>query len=65
MIDFPIVDTHLHVWDPGYLRYPWLSDIPMLNKPHLLDEYNRATASVQIEKMVFLRSFPKVTHMTG
>lgn len=55
MIDFPIVDTHLHVWDPGYLRYPWLDEIPMLNKPHLLADYNRATGPVQVEKMVFLQ----------
>ena len=55
MINFPIVDTHLHVWDPGYLRYPWLADIPLLNRPHLLDDYNRATGPLQIEKMVFLQ----------
>ncbi|HRW09067.1 MAG TPA: amidohydrolase family protein [Caldilineaceae bacterium] len=55
MINFPIVDTHLHVWDPGYLRYPWLDEIPLLNKPHLLEDYNRATGPVQVEKMVFLQ----------
>jgi L-fuconolactonase len=55
MINFPIVDTHLHLWDPGYLRYPWLDEIPMLNRPHLLDDYDRATGPVQVEKMVFLQ----------
>lgn len=55
MINFPIVDTHLHLWDPGYLRYPWLDEIPLLNRPHLLDDYNRATGPLQVEKMVFLQ----------
>ena len=55
MLDFPIIDTHLHLWDPGYLRYPWLDDIPMLNKPHLLADYNHATGPIQVEKMVFLQ----------
>jgi L-fuconolactonase len=55
MIDFPIVDTHLHLWDPGYLRYPWLDEIPLLNKPYLLEEYRRHCGPVQVEQMVFLQ----------
>jgi L-fuconolactonase len=55
MPDFPIVDTHLHLWNPGQFRYPWLDDIPLLNKPYLLEDYNRATGPVQVEKMVFLQ----------
>ena len=55
MIDFPIVDTHLHLWDPTYLRYPWLDDNPLLNKPYLLSDYNRHCGPVQVEKMVFLQ----------
>jgi L-fuconolactonase len=27
-----IVDAHLHVWDPGRLDYPWLGDVPALNR---------------------------------
>lgn len=55
MLDFAIVDTHLHVWDPQRLRYPWLDNIPLLNRPYLLEDYNAATAPVQVEKMVFLQ----------
>lgn len=55
MIDFPIIDTHLHLWDPAYLRYPWLDGNPILNKPYLLDDYNRHCGPVQVEKMVFLQ----------
>jgi L-fuconolactonase len=55
MPDFPIVDTHLHVWDTNRLRYPWLDGIPLLNKPYLLAEYKRACGPVQVEKMIFLQ----------
>jgi L-fuconolactonase len=55
MIGFPIIDTHLHLWDPGYLRYPWLDSIPLLNKPYQLDDYNRQCGPVQVEQMVFLQ----------
>ena len=56
MLDFPIIDTHLHVWDPQLLRYPWLDDIALLNKAYLLEDYDRACGSVVVEKMVFLQA---------
>jgi L-fuconolactonase len=56
MIDFPIVDTHLHLWDTGKLKYPWLDDIPLLNRPHLLEDYRQACSPLNVEKMVFMQS---------
>lgn len=55
MPQFSIVDTHVHLWDTGYLRYPWLDGNALLNKPYLLDDFKRATGSVQVEKMVFVQ----------
>jgi L-fuconolactonase len=55
MIDFPIVDAHLHVWDVKRLIYPWLDNIPFLNRSFLLDDYRKACGSVKVEKMVFLQ----------
>ncbi|MCX6046937.1 MAG: amidohydrolase family protein [Chloroflexi bacterium] len=55
MIQFPIIDTHVHLWDPSYLRYPWLDDNLLLNKPYLLEDYKRACGPVTVEKMVFLQ----------
>lgn len=54
-LNFPIVDTHLHVWNPTHLRYPWLDDNALLNKPYLLEDYNRACGAVSVERMVFLQ----------
>jgi len=50
-----IIDTHLHLWDPGHLRYSWLDDDPLLNKPYLLDGYRKATSGLAIEQMVFVQ----------
>ena len=55
MVTFPIIDTHLHLWDPAYLRYPWLDSNPLLNQPYLLDDYRQACGSVLVEQMVFLQ----------
>lgn len=56
MIDFPIVDTHLHIWDPGIVSYPWLADVPFLNRAHLIDEYRSACGDVAVEMMVFVQA---------
>lgn len=56
MSNFPIVDTHLHVWDTKFLRYPWLDEVPLLNMPYLLDGYHRACAAVKVERMVFIQA---------
>ena len=55
MPSFPIVDTHLHLWDTSKLRYPWLDGIPLLNRPYGLAEFDKARGAVAVEAMVFLQ----------
>jgi L-fuconolactonase len=55
-VDFPIIDTHLHVWDPDNLSYPWLADVPLLNKPYLPADYAAACGPVDVEAMVFVQA---------
>ena len=50
-----IIDTHLHLWDPGLIRYPWLDESPQLNRTYLLDDYHTAIASVPVEAMIFIQ----------
>jgi L-fuconolactonase len=52
MPNFPIVDSHLHLWDPRHLSYPWLSGA--LDRPFLPADFHAASASVAIEALVFL-----------
>jgi L-fuconolactonase len=52
---FPIIDTHLHVWDPRHLDYPWLSSLPLLNKPYLLKDFDRHCGNIAVAQMVFVQ----------
>lgn len=54
MPNFPIVDTHVHLWDPTRLPYSWLQNLPALDRPHLVEDYREACGPVQVEAMVFL-----------
>jgi L-fuconolactonase len=55
MPSFPIIDTHVHIWDLKRLRYPWLASVPKLNRDHLIAEYHRACGTVDVTKMVFVQ----------
>jgi L-fuconolactonase len=55
MEKFPIVDTHVHLWHPEQLRYPWLTEVLVLNRPYLLKDYNAASGELDIESIVFVQ----------
>ena len=55
MAKFPIVDTHVHLWHPEQLRYPWLGEVPTLNRPYLLKDYIAAYSELEIESIVFVQ----------
>lgn len=55
MPNIPIIDTHLHLWNPAHLRYPWLEENVLLNRPYLLGDFDDASAPIQIESMVFVQ----------
>jgi L-fuconolactonase len=50
----PIVDSHVHLWDPSRLRIPWLDQNALLNKPFLLADYREHTAGLDVEGIVYL-----------
>lgn len=54
MPDFPIVDTHVHLWDPQHLNYPWLADVEKLNRAFLPADYRTHCGDVAVDQMVFL-----------
>ena len=54
MPHFPIIDTHLHIWDPDRLTYPWHAEVPALNRPFLLSDFDEHRAQTEVECMVFL-----------
>jgi L-fuconolactonase len=54
MPNFPITDTHVHLWDTNRFTYPWLDGLPVLNRPFLPDDYLTASNPVQVENIVFV-----------
>ncbi|MGD9290258.1 MAG: amidohydrolase family protein [Desulfobacterales bacterium] len=55
MLNLPIIDTHLHLCDYENITYPWIEEIPALQRSFLLDDYDRACGTVTVEKMVFVQ----------
>jgi L-fuconolactonase len=50
---FPIVDSHVHLYDVDRLSYGWLKGVPKINRSYGLEDFDRARATVQVEKLVF------------
>jgi len=51
----PITDAHVHFWDITRFAYPWLAEVPEINRTFGLNEYRQATSSIPIEKMIFVQ----------
>ena len=54
MPDFPIVDAHVHLYDPDRIAYPWMAGVPRLNEPHLPDRFTDSLGGVEVEAAVFV-----------
>jgi len=54
----PIVDSHVHLYDPARIAYGWMKDDARLNRPHLIPEYDAARGAVEVEGIVFVEVNP-------
>jgi L-fuconolactonase len=54
MIDFPIVDSHVHLMNPQRLGYAWTKGAPSLNRLLLPADFMAAAAPVVVDKFVFV-----------
>ena len=55
-LPFPVVDSHVHFWNPRRLRYPWLASVPSLHRPFEPADYFSQSAPVDVEKIVFVEA---------
>lgn len=53
MPEFPIIDSHVHLYDIARLRYPWLDGLPRLNRTSLPADFDAARGDVQVDRIVF------------
>jgi L-fuconolactonase len=51
-----IVDSHIHLWDPGVLEYPWLSGLAALRHPFVPADLRAAAAAVPVQRVVFVEA---------
>ena len=54
---FPVIDTHLHVWDPRRLSYSWQKGNALFDRPYLVEDYRRDCGDVEVEAMVFVECY--------
>ena len=54
MPDFPIVDSHVHLYDPKQIRYSWMDSQPKLNRLHDMTRYDKDCDKVEVDTIVFV-----------
>ena len=54
MIDFPIIDSHVHLCHPKRFGYSWTKNAPSLNRQVLPDDLTKAAGPVKIDQFVFV-----------
>lgn len=50
-----IIDTHVHLWDIKRMDYPWLEQVPAINRSFFIADYQQATQHLPIKKMVVVQ----------
>jgi L-fuconolactonase len=53
MPNHPIVDTHVHLWNPEKLKLHWLDGNDVLNRRFDIDTYREHTRGLNIEAIVY------------
>ncbi len=57
MPEFPVIDTHLHVWDHSRLTYSAFQGHPIFAASFHVEDYAKACGDVEVEAMVFLECY--------
>ncbi len=65
MPSFPIIDTHLHIWDFDRLNYSAFAGHPLFGKSYQIEDYQRDCGDLEVEAMVFLECYADFTPESG
>jgi L-fuconolactonase len=55
MPDGPIIDAHVHLWDPRHFRMPWLDDNALLKHAFGPPEFAHASEGLSVESVVYVQ----------
>jgi L-fuconolactonase len=55
MPDGPVIDSHVHLWDPRRFRMPWLDGNAQLNRPFGRTEFSRDSDGLGVEAAVYVQ----------
>jgi L-fuconolactonase len=50
-----MIDAHIHIWDIKRLEYPWLANVPSINRSYGLRDYDEARGETEVDAMVFVQ----------
>lgn len=56
MPNFPIIDSHVHLWDPDHARMTWIDGHPILDQKYLPDEFALHRHGVDVEAFVYVET---------
>ena len=65
MPNFPIIDTHLHVFDHSRLKYTGFEGNPLFARNYHVEDYRRDCGDIEVEAMVFLECYTDFTPERG
>ena len=65
MPNFPIIDTHLHLWDADRLSYSWIKGNPLFDRSYHVEDYARDLGGIDVQAMVFLECYADFTAERG
>jgi L-fuconolactonase len=60
MAKVPTVDSHVHVWHPGWRDYPWMAGLDRLQQPHLPEDLAPLLAGQHIDYAVLVQTVSDV-----
>ena len=52
----PVVDSHIHFWDPNLRPYPWLEGVTAINRPYLPVDLAEQASGVDLQGIVFVQA---------
>lgn len=58
MTAVPVLDAHVHFWDPAELEYPWLAGLPGLLRAFGPAEYREQARDLPVEAALFVEANP-------